>query len=121
MNVAFIEHTEDDVDDDNGSQHQIRFALERGAKSAALPEKRRQYRLRQADFLFGLLNRVDGFTQRTARDSRLNDSVTAGNWSFVGYYQWRGHVVRQVGERAQGHHLAGGRFDINLVQRFRGE
>ena len=51
---------------------------------------------------------------------RLKDSVTAGNWPSMDDGQRRG-PGSQVGERAQRHHLAGGGFDVDLVQRLRRE
>ena len=79
MDVAFVEHAQDDVDDDDGRQDQERLALQRGAEFRGAAGERRRDRFRQADLLSGPAEWRDRLAQRTA-GLRLNDNVTAGNW-----------------------------------------
>ena len=67
MDVAFIEHAQDDVDDDDGGQDQERLALERGLELRRAAGEGRHDGIRQADFLLARLDGFDRLAQRAAR------------------------------------------------------
>ena len=67
MDVALVEHAQDDVDDDDGRQDQERLALERGLEFRRAAGEGRHHRIRQADFLLRGLDGFDRLAQRAAR------------------------------------------------------
>ena len=64
MNVALVEHAQDDVDDDERCQNKIWRALQRGLKSLRRTLKGSRDRRRQADARRLRIDRIDGVTQR---------------------------------------------------------
>ena len=94
----------DDIDDNNGSQDQKWFALERGLELSRAAGECRHDGIRQADFLLRLLDRLHGLAQRTARP-QVEGQRHRRELALVDDGQRRSGNFR-LGKGAQRHHLA---------------
>ena len=119
VDVALIEHAQDDVDDDDGGQDQERLALERGLELRRAAGEGRHDGIGQADFLLRGLDRLDRRAQRTARP-QVEGERHRRELALVDDGQ-RGGADLDFGKGAQRHHLAGAGLDVDLVQGLRRE
>ena len=120
VDVAFIEHAEHDVDDHDGRQDEKRLALERGPEFRGAAGEAWSTMVSGSPISFCAVWIASTASPSEPPGRRLKESVTAGNWPSC--MMASGAVtVLELGKRAQRHHLAGGGFDVNLVQRRRRE
>ncbi len=93
VDIALIKHAQDDVDDDDGGQDEKRLALERGAELGGAAGEGGHHGFRQADFLLGPLDGLDGLAQRSAR-TQVEGEGDGRELALVNDGQRRGLVFR---------------------------
>ncbi len=117
MDVAFVEHAENDVDDDKRGRDQHRLVRQCGLEGLRIALEAGDQRGRHADFIGRLLNGIDRLAERHAR--RQIESHRHGRKLPRMGDQQRADMVGvdgdQSGERDQ--LPVGRRLDVELVER----
>ena len=117
VDEAFVEHAEDDVDDDQRGRDQRRLAAQRGLESLRVALEGRDDRRRHADLARRLVDRVDGLAERDA-GLQIERDGHRRELALMGDQQRADAVAVDVDEGRQRHRAAGQRrLDVKAVER----
>ncbi len=117
MDIALVQHAEDDVDDDERCRDQIRLAGQRRLEGLGVALEASTERRRHVELGLRVFDRLHGLTQGDVR-RQIEAQGYGGELPLVIDGQECGWRVCPFRERAQAHLLPGGRrLDVDPVER----